>query len=301
MITTLEIKKIAAAILAVAMIFGAVYALSTVKAYALTEAQIQSILSLLSSFGAAQGTIDNVNASLRGQATTGTGSTGTTACTFTRSLTVGATGADVTCLQTYLEGTGHFTYTGAKGYFGSITKTAVAAWQAANGVSPAVGYFGSLSQAKYSAVAGTSGGTTGGTTCGTTTPAPTGTGLAVAAGSQPAASLAPDSAARVPFTRFSVTAGADGAGSFDSVTVERVGLAADAVFSGIVLLDENNVQIGTAKTLNSNHQTNIGEKVTVAAGQTRTFTGAGHMAADNSTRAGQVVGLKVVAVNTSAT
>ncbi|MBI2618342.1 peptidoglycan-binding protein [Candidatus Kaiserbacteria bacterium] len=302
MINTLETKKVAIAILVVAMIFGAVFALSSVKAYALTEAQVQSILSLLSSFGADQATINNVDSSLRGLPTSGTGSTGTTACSFTRSLTVGATGDDVTCLQTYLQGTGHFTFTGAKGYFGSITQSAVAAWQAANGVSPAVGYFGPLSQAKYTAVAGSTG-TTGGTTTGgtTTTPAPTGTGLTVGSAGQPAASLAPDSAARVPFTRINVTAGTDGDVVLNSVSVKRVGLAANAVFSGVILVDENGVQLGTSKTLGSNDQAIVGEAVTIKAGQTRTFTVAGNMAADNSTRDGQVVGLNVVGVNTSAT
>src|SRR3989344_2941043 len=62
---------------------------------ALSEAQIQSILSLLSSFGADATTIANVNASLRGQATSG----GSAACMFSRDLTIGATGADVSCLQ----------------------------------------------------------------------------------------------------------------------------------------------------------------------------------------------------------
>src|SRR3989337_2696284 len=40
-------------------------------------------------------------------------------CSFTRSLTVGSRGDDVTCLQNYLTSTGHFTYSGgATGYLG---------------------------------------------------------------------------------------------------------------------------------------------------------------------------------------
>ncbi|HEY4497261.1 MAG TPA: peptidoglycan-binding protein, partial [Candidatus Paceibacterota bacterium] len=75
-------------------------------------------------------------------------------CSFTRDLTLGSKGDDVTCLQNYLTGTGHFTFAGgATGYFGSITKAAVAAWQAANGVAPAAGYFGKISQAKYNSMA----------------------------------------------------------------------------------------------------------------------------------------------------
>ena len=298
---TLQTRKLVTMIIVVAMIFGAVFAFTSVKALALTEAQIQSILSLLSSFGAEQAVIDNVNSSLRGQATSGTGSTGSTACSFSTSLTLESQGADVTCLQDYLTGTGHFTFSGGStGYFGPVTQTAVAAWQAANGVAPAVGYFGPISMAKYTAIAGTtSGGDTsdGGTT---TTPPATGTGLMVAAATQPAASLAPDSAARVPFTNFTVTAGSDGAVTLDSVVVKRTGLAANASFAGVVLLDSNGVMLGTAKTLNSNDQATLGESVTIPAGQSRTFTIGGNMAADNATRAGQVAGLDVVAVNTSA-
>ncbi|MCF7815487.1 MAG: peptidoglycan-binding protein [Candidatus Pacebacteria bacterium] len=74
------------------------------------------------------------------------------ACTFTRSLTDGSEGADVKCLQDSLTPT-YFNFAGGStGYFGSVTKSAVAAWQAANGVAPAVGYFGPVSQAKYNAM-----------------------------------------------------------------------------------------------------------------------------------------------------
>src|SRR3989344_1762301 len=77
-----------------------------------------------------------------------------TAYSFTRDLTEGVSGADVTALQNYLTSTGHFTHPTATGFFGSITKAAVAAWQAANGVAPAVGYFGSISKAKYTSLIG---------------------------------------------------------------------------------------------------------------------------------------------------
>jgi len=76
------------------------------------------------------------------------------ACTFTRSLTTNMSGADVTCLQTYLMGAGFSIPAGATGYFGMQTKAAVSAWQGANGVMPTAGYFGPMSQAKYMMVAG---------------------------------------------------------------------------------------------------------------------------------------------------
>ena len=69
---------------------------------------------------------------------------------FTRSLTIGAQGDDVRALQDYLTTTGHFSYSGGStGRFGAVTQAAVAAWQKANGVSPALGYFGPKSIAKY--------------------------------------------------------------------------------------------------------------------------------------------------------
>ncbi len=87
-------------------------------------------------------------------------STPSTACNFTRNLTVGSRGEDVKCLQQYLNTAGFKVAESGPGspgnettYFGPATKAAVAKWQQANGVSPAAGYFGPLSRAKYSQLA----------------------------------------------------------------------------------------------------------------------------------------------------
>lgn len=61
---------------------------------------------------------------------------------FTKDLTVGSTGADVTALQVKLG------VSPATGYFGAITKAAVVAYQAANGITPASGYVGPITRAK---------------------------------------------------------------------------------------------------------------------------------------------------------
>jgi hypothetical protein len=74
--------------------------------------------------------------------------------TFTRSLTVGSRGADVTTLQMGLKAKGYLA-SEATGYFGNLTKAAVAAFQTANGITPAAGYFGPLTQAKWNAATGT--------------------------------------------------------------------------------------------------------------------------------------------------
>lgn len=68
-----------------------------------------------------------------------------------RHLTTGSTGADVTALQNWLISKGYSIPAGATGYFGTQTRAAVAAYQAANGIVPAAGYFGPITRAKVAA------------------------------------------------------------------------------------------------------------------------------------------------------
>ncbi len=76
------------------------------------------------------------------------------AATYTRDLTIGSTGADVSSLQTTLEAKGALVIPAgvAKGYFGALTKSALAKYQAANGIAPAVGYFGPITRAHFNAM-----------------------------------------------------------------------------------------------------------------------------------------------------
>ena len=72
---------------------------------------------------------------------------------FSRNLNVGSSGQDVLALQKFLNANG-FTITasgqGSPGnetmLFGSLTRAALARFQAANGISPAVGYFGPITR-----------------------------------------------------------------------------------------------------------------------------------------------------------
>ncbi|MDD5547579.1 MAG: peptidoglycan-binding domain-containing protein [Candidatus Pacebacteria bacterium] len=282
---------------------------------ALTEAQITSILSLLSTFGADASTVSNVNASLRGQATSGTTTTTTatgsaisSVLANSGSLTVGSRGEAVKALQQYLNANGAVVSTSGAGsvgnestYFGNATKAALAKWQAAHQVSPSVGYFGSVTKAKMVSLAG---GTTTTTTTstGTTTTTTTGGALSVSlAADQPASNVAPGGAARIPFTKIVLTAGSS-AVTVNSITVERTGLSADAALASVVLLDEVGNQIGLTKTLNSDHRANVGEDFTIAAGTSRTLTIAGTRAAQNTGTTGyanQTISLTVVAINTA--
>lgn len=233
------------------------------------------------------------------------------AATFSRNLTVGSRGADVMDLQKTLNAAGFAVSASGAGsvgnettYFGPATRAALAKFQASKGISPAVGYFGPLTRANVNALATATTPTTPTNPIGTTPTTPVvsvGTGLAVSVPVQPANSVAPESAARIPFTKVVLTAGTDGDVTVNSLTVARTGLAQDAAFSGIVLLDEVGTQIGIAKTLNSNHQAFVGEPIVIKAGTSRTLTIGGNMASVLDTYAGQVATLTVVGVNTSAT
>ncbi len=226
------------------------------------------------------------------------------ACTFTRSLTVGVKGDDVMCLQNYLMSTGHYTYSGgATGYFGNITKSATAAWQAANGVSPAVGYFGSISRAKYSALMASAPIPSVSPTPSTsgspsTSPVAVGSGLTVAAASsQPAeGALAPALAARVPALNATFTAANDGDVTIKSILVQRVGQADDSAIDSVVVVDDQGSQIGLSKTLNALHQANLNEPIVVKAGTSKTLTIAFNRPAAGS-NAGQIAKFQIVSID----
>ena len=312
--------KLAIGAIAVAFVFGFMFTAAPAQA-ALTTSQVDAIVSLLQSFGADAATIANVQTSLTGGTPTTPSGGGSTASvcpyTWSTSLNSGSSGADVMALQKFLN-SDSATMIASSGvgsagsetdYFGGLTVAAVAKFQnkyasevlTPVGLSAGTGYFGSSSRAKANSLCAVASTPTTPTTPTTPSTPATGTGISVVGGSQPTATLAPDSAARVPFTNFIVTAGSDGDVVMDSVTVERTGLAADAAFAGIVLLDSDGVQIGNAKTLNSAHQVKVGDQVTIPAGTSKTFTIAGNMASDNSTRDGGTPRLDVVGINTSAT
>ena len=70
---------------------------------------------------------------------------------FTQNLTVGSRGDDVTTLQSWLISNGYLTIAAPTGYFGPLTKAAVAAYQSAKGITPAVGYFGPITRGSLNA------------------------------------------------------------------------------------------------------------------------------------------------------
>ncbi len=123
---------------------------SPANAASLTGAQVQSILSLLSSFGADSATIAKVDAALTAAPLRAASSSPAYAsCSFTTNLTLRSRGGEVSCLQRDLIASGYGISAGATGYFGLETRAAVSVWQKANGITPDAGYFGPLSRAHW--------------------------------------------------------------------------------------------------------------------------------------------------------
>lgn len=67
---------------------------------------------------------------------------------FTKNLTIGSRGSEVSALQQVLIDGGFLKIATPTGYFGPVTRKALGAWQASVSISPAVGYFGALSRAR---------------------------------------------------------------------------------------------------------------------------------------------------------
>lgn len=68
--------------------------------------------------------------------------------TFSRDLTVGKTGDDITLLQEFLDAAGHYPEGLITGYFGSLTREALIRFQTTHRIVPAAGYFGPVTRAR---------------------------------------------------------------------------------------------------------------------------------------------------------
>lgn len=130
----MKIAKIAGIAVGATVAFGAFVPMAGAVTVAELQAQVNALMAQL--------------AALQGSSAV------STSAAVTSDLTVGSSGAQVSALQGALVAQGHLVMPAgvATGYFGSLTKSAVQKWQAANGVS-ATGYFGPLSRAKYNASA----------------------------------------------------------------------------------------------------------------------------------------------------
>jgi hypothetical protein len=156
--------------------------------------------------------------------------------TFTQSLKVGASGGEVMWVQQFLNGHNamvNATGAGSPGNetskFGPATKKAVMKWQAANGVSPASGYWGPLTRAAANAMCAGNPGPN-------PTPGPTTSGpisVAMAAVQPGGTIIAGGSAANIGNITFT------GNGSVKILKLQRTGVSVDNSVDNVYLYDGN--------------------------------------------------------------
>lgn len=221
---------------------GAVLFVPVVHAQSVAELQAQ-IAALLAQIQALQA---QLNAAQGG---------GAASFNFTRDLTVGSTGDDVKALQQFLNSRGFQVAASGPGspgnettYFGSLTKAALAKYQASVGIMPSAGYFGPKTRAYINSLA-VGGGSGGGSGQGGGNPPPPAEGLAISlASDNPAGGTLPKGATGVVFLKFNVS----GSGTLSSLTFKRegIGTTGDFAASGVYLYEGNN-RLTSGKTLNS--------------------------------------------------
>ena len=150
------ITKVSTAVVSIATVvsLSGAGALLPMTAYGATVAELQAQINAL----LAQ--IQTLQAQLSGPSTSSSGSVPASLLS-SGNLTLGSKGAAVMDLQKFLNANGAQVAASGAGSvgnetstFGSLTKAALAKWQAANGVSPAAGYFGSVTRAKLASMSG---------------------------------------------------------------------------------------------------------------------------------------------------
>jgi hypothetical protein len=290
-------KKLASAALAATTLVWAVGIAAlpvSAQTTSTVQAQIQALLAEISQLQAQLGTSSSST------------TTSTSSYTFTKDLTLGSRGADVSALQQLLINGKYLTAVSAPtGYFGALTQKALAAYQAANGIKPAAGYFGPITMAFVnshnvgtSTVTTTTTGTT--TTGTTTTGVQTTTGVAapasgllvgLASNNPPAGTLISSlnggaGAARVPVLTVNFTAGTASGVTVSGVVFHKVGVLSDSSVSGAYLVQNGQV-LYQYNSLNNGVLTFSGMNLNVPAGQTVSLTLAidvsGGLSAGNTT------------------
>ena len=203
-------------------------------------------------------------AQLQSGGTTG----GTVACyAYTKNLTLGSKGDDVKALQQYLNANGFAvaaTGAGSPGsettYFGNLTKTALASFQAAKGINPPAGYFGPITRnwIATNCVPGTGG------------VIPTTSYLKVEM-MGPVAGAIPSGSIYNEVLKVKLMAGKD-AVTINGITFTRGGYIANTNVSGVSVWDEAGNRYGniiTSLTSDGKATFSFGTKpITIAAGQT---------------------------------
>lgn len=218
-----KLLKLKSAKFAIVLMLGLGMVMSATPAMAaLTSAQVDAIIAMVRSFGVDEATVANVQASLTGGTPVVSAPAGSSLDFGTATLRVGSSGQYVKNLQTLVGAV-------ADGNFGPNTKAKVMAWQSAHGLT-ADGVFGPASRA---AAAGSM--TSGGTPTTPVVTNPTGPVTAMLASDNPAARSVVVGEASADLAHFYFT----GSGTVTNVTLQRVGVSADATLSSVYLYDGN--------------------------------------------------------------
>lgn len=200
------------------------------------------------------------------------GVAGSASAAFNMNLGFGMRNDDVKALQTVLN-TGGYGSLPVTGYFGSMTRTAVKAYQTAMGISPVSGYVGPLTRGKLNG------------TVVVNNPVQTGSVVASLATTNPASSTFVAGQATADLAHFTFS----GTGTVTNVTLQRIGISADATLSNIYLFDGATRLTDAASVTNNGMVTfNIPAGI-FAAG--KTISVKSDIAASTS---GQTVGVKLV-------
>jgi hypothetical protein len=142
---------------------------------------------------------------------------------FAKDLTVGSRGADVTALQNMLG------VSPATGYFGSLTKAALIKFQLSKGISPAAGYFGPKTRGVANASAGPVSGPVSG-------PMVTGTDLKVSlAPTSPVTGAVVAGSAIANLAEYTFTNTSAVSAVVTNVTLQRMGVSDDTTLSNVYL------------------------------------------------------------------
>lgn len=268
--------KIIATILSLSLV--AVMIPSGAVQAALTESQIQSILSLLTSFGADATTVANVEASLRGTTPTIPTTPGTytgipAGFTFTKNLPVGTVDQDVVYLKAVLIGEGcgdgitNTTYYGPKTKanvqcFQNKYKTQISAY--AGYTIAASGLVGTGTRAQLNVLIS-----------GTTPPVvpPVGGGLSVGLAYDTPAVGSVANNANANFTKITLTAGS-GNVSINRIYIQRTGLSSNSALENIKVVDAaTGVYYGSIGSLNTDSRAMITftQNLVIPANTSRSF------------------------------
>ncbi len=210
------------------------------------------------------------------QSGSGSSSTMTSGHMFNVDLTIGSKGADVVALQEILTSKGYLTMPAgvAMGYFGNLTKSAVAAWQAASGITPAAGYVGPKSRAALNAMGGTTTTTTTTTTtsglpagctstvgfsvttgqsCASVTAGtPSGTGVSVMLDTTSPSSrtlISPSGVATLAV--FKISNGGSSAAKVTMLKMKRTGISSDVTLNNVYLYDGMGNRISDAASVST--------------------------------------------------